>query len=269
MSSLSRNARAMAARAWIRVVAANREPSWVFFEAVLPALATSVYVLIYRAMGAPREFEAYVVVGGITISFWFNVLWGMAAQFFWEKDMGNLDIYFMAPISRMSILLGMAVGGMLGTAIRSVILVLLGLLVFRITVHVPGLPAAFGLFLLTMTALYGLGMILSSLFLYFGRGAQRWLETAQEPVYLLAGFYFPLRNLGFALATAASLFPLSLGLDAIRQTALGAGTGFLPVSVEAGALAVLCVAFLLLARQSLRSMENWAKREGKLTLKWQ
>ncbi|KAF0244870.1 MAG: hypothetical protein FD180_2091 [Planctomycetota bacterium] len=269
MSSLANNLRAASARAWIRVVAANRELSWVFFETFLPAMTTAGYVLVYRALGAPAEYEAYVILGGVMTAFWLNVLWGMAAQFFWEKDMGNLDIYMMAPISRMSILLGMAVGGMLGTAMRSVVILVLGIALFHVRFEIGGLAAAFGIFLLSMTALYGLGMMLASLFLLFGRGAQRWVEVAQEPVYLMSGFYFPIANLGFTAAAIASAFPLALGIDAIRQTALGSDTGFLPVGVEAGALAALAVLFFLLARRMLRLMENRAKRDGKLTLKWQ
>lgn len=269
MSSLRNNVRAASARAWIRVVAANRELSWVWFETFLPALTTACYVFIYRAMGAGPEFESYVILGGIMIGFWLNVLWGMAAQFFWEKDMGNLDIYMMAPISRMAILLGMALGGMTGTAMRSVVILVLGIVAFRVRFQLAGLASAFGIFLLTMASLYGLGMMLSSLFLLFGRGAQRWAEAAQEPIYLLAGFYFPVKNLGFGVAAAVSIFPLALGIDAMRQTALGSGTGFLPVGVEAAALAALTVLFGVFARAMLRTMEHRAKTEGKLTLKWQ
>jgi len=269
MSSLANNFRAMRARAWIRVVAANRELSWLFFETFLPSLTTACYVFIYRAMGARPEFEAYVILGGIMIGFWLNVLWGMAAQFFWEKDMGNLDIYMMAPVSRMAILAGMAVGGMMGTAMRSIVILVLGILAFHVKFRLDGLASAFGIFLLTMAALYGLGMMLSSLFLLFGRGAQRWAEAAQEPVYLLAGFYFPIRNLGAGIAAVASLFPLALGIDAIRQTALGSDTGFLPVGTEVACLALLSVLFLILARRMLHTMEDRAKTEGRLTLKWQ
>ncbi len=269
MSSFANNMRAAGARAWIRVVAANRELSWVFFETLLPAMTTAGYVLVYRALGAPPVFESYVILGGVMTAFWLNVLWGMAAQFFWEKDMGNLDIYMMAPISRMSILLGMAVGGMLGTAMRSAVILILGIVVFRVQFQLGGLAAAFGIFLLAMTALYGLGMMLASLFLLFGRGAQRWVEVAQEPIYLLSGFNFPLSSLGGTTAAIASAFPLALGIDAIRQTALGSRNGFLPVWIETSVLAGLAVVFFLLARWMLRLMEDRAKREGRLTLKWQ
>lgn len=269
MSSFRNNFRAMRARAWIRVVAANRELSWVFFETFLPSLSTASFVMIYRALGASKEYEGYVILGGIMTAFWLNVLWGMASQFFWEKDMGNLDIYMMAPISRMAILTGMAIGGMTGTAMRSVVILILGIGIFHVNFQPAGLAAAFGIFLVAMAGLYGLGMMLSSVFLLFGRSAQRWAEVAQEPIYLLSGFNFPIRSLPVGLAMAASVFPLALGIDAIRQTALGSGSGFLPVWQEITVLAMLAVVFFALARWMLRWMEHRAKTEGKLTLKWQ
>ncbi|MDQ3880871.1 MAG: hypothetical protein M3295_07360, partial [Chloroflexota bacterium] len=107
------NLRSIVGRAYPRVIGALREPSWVFFEVLLPMLATSAFVFVYRALGAPEEYIGFVVIGGALAAFWLNVVWLMAAQLYWEKDQGNLELYFMAPISLMSILLGMAIGGLL------------------------------------------------------------------------------------------------------------------------------------------------------------
>ena len=46
------------------------------------------------------------LLGGAMAAFWLNVVWMMAAQFFWEKDQGNLELYFTAPMHLMSILAG-------------------------------------------------------------------------------------------------------------------------------------------------------------------
>lgn len=95
-------------------------------------------------------------------------------------------------------------------------------------------------------------------------------SALQEPVYLLSGFYFPVRALGFWAAMGASLIPLTLGLDAMRQLMFGApDAAFLPVGWELLGLAVLTVVYFLLALRSLAAMERLAKREGRLTLKWQ
>ena len=51
-------------------------------------------------------------------------------------------------------------------------------------------------FLLTLVALYGLGMLMASLFLFWGREAWHLANLFQEPVYFLGGMYAPVKVLG-------------------------------------------------------------------------
>jgi ABC-2 type transport system permease protein len=69
----------------------------------------------------------------------------------------------------------------------------------------------------------------------------------------------------------ASLIPLTLGIDAMRQLFFEAGRAhaFLPIGWEILILAVLSVLFLWLANRALLKMENLGKKEGRLTLRWQ
>jgi hypothetical protein len=92
----------------------------------------------------------------------------------------------------------------------------------------------------------------------------------QEPVYFLSGLYFPLRTLGALGLVSAGLVPLGFGIDAMRQVLLGRDAhGILPLGVEIAILAIGSVAFLGTARLALAHLENLAKREGKLTQRWQ
>jgi ABC-2 type transport system permease protein len=118
-----------------------------------------------------------------------------------------------------------------------------------------------------MVSLYGLGMMAASVFLLLSREAWHLSNLAQEPVYLLSGFYFPIKSLNFWVGVGASLIPLTLGLDAMRQLAFpsGASLGFLSVNVEIAILVVLSIAFLYLSRWLLVYMEKLAIREGRLT----
>jgi ABC-2 type transport system permease protein len=125
-------------------------------------------------------------------------------------------------------------------------------------------------FLLTLAALYAMGMLFASLFLLFGREAWHVCSALQEPVYFLSGMYFPVRTLGAVGMIAAAIVPLGLGLDAVRQVLLGeAARGLLPVGVESALLAVLAVALFVLARFALEHLERLSKREGRLTQRWQ
>ena len=270
-TDLATNVRAIWGRAYVRVVGGNREVSWLIFEVTLPLLAVFAFALVYRGLHAPEQYIGFVVVSGAMIAFWQNILWSMAAQFYWEKEIGNLELYLIAPVSRMSILLGMAVGGLFMTAIRAVAILVIGSWVFGVTYTVSNWFALIAVFWLTMAALYGLGMMASSLFMLFGREAWHTANLFQEPIYFFSGFYFPVRSLGSGVALAASVLPLTLGLDAIRQL-IFAGAQVNPLLSVRTELVCLLVATVVLNWAALRAlgyMERLGKQTGRLTLKAQ
>ncbi|KAA0273577.1 MAG: ABC transporter permease [Chloroflexi bacterium] len=255
------------ARAYPRLIGQQREVSWMLFEVVMPMLAVIAYVFVYRAMNAPEEYIGFVVMGGAMTAFWMNVLWSMSSQLYWEKEQGNLALYIIAPNSMMAILLGMALGGMLATCLRAVAVTLLGIWMFNITFSVVSYLQLFLVFMLAMVALYGMGMMMASAFLLFGREAWHVANLAQEPIFLASGFYFPIKSLPFWVAAGASVIPLTLGMDAMRQLVFPTGFqfGFMTVQMEILILAVLSVAFLVTAKALLAHIERIAVREGRLT----
>jgi ABC-2 type transport system permease protein len=255
------------ARAYPRLIGQQREKSWMFFDIVLPLLSVSAYVFIYRAIKAPEEYIGFVIIGGAMTAYWMNVLWGMSSQLYWEKETGNLALYILAPNSLMAILLGMALGGMVATTLRAAAIILVGSWLFHVQFAIASFFQLFLVFILAMTALYGLGMMSSSIYLLLSREAWHISNLAQEPIYLLSGFYFPIKNFNFWIAAAASIIPLTLGLDAMRQLAFSssASLGFLSVPYELGVLVALCVIFLVGSHYMIGYMERLAIREGRLT----
>jgi ABC-2 type transport system permease protein len=255
------------ARAYPRVVGQQRERSWMFFEIFLPLLSVAAYVYVYKAINAPEDYIGFVVIGGAMTAFWMNILWSMASQLYWEKEQGNLALYIMAPTSMMAVLLGMALGGMVATLLRAGAIIVVGGLLFQVPFQVSNYLQLIAVFVLAMIALYGMGMMASSLFLLLSREAWHISNLAMEPVYLASGFYFPIKTFQFWAAAAASIIPLTLGLDAMRQLAFKSGPtlGFIPVSLEIAVLFVLCVVFLAGAFYLLRYMERLSVKEGRLT----
>jgi ABC-2 type transport system permease protein len=255
------------ARAYPRVIGQQRETSWMIFDVLLPMGAVIAYVLVYRAIGAPAEYVGFVVMGGAMTAFWINILWSMSSQLYWEKETGNLGLYIMAPNSMMAILLGMAVGGLFATSLRALAVTVLGSLLFGVQYQVASFLQLFLVFFLAMVALYGMGMMLASVFLLLGREAWHMANLAQEPVFLASGFYFPIKSFPFWAAAAASILPLTLGMDAMRQLVFPSGfkIGFLSVGTEIGILAGLSTVFLVAAKLLLDHMERLAIREGRIT----
>jgi len=114
--------------------------------------------------------------------------------------------------------------------------------------------------------------MLASLFLVWGREAFQLTQLFTEPVYFVSGLNFPVGRLGMLGALALATIPLAVGLDAMRQLAFVGGTvdyGTPPPNVEALILIAMTVVFLVAARWMLIRMERMARREGRLSIRWQ
>lgn len=254
-------------RSYPRVVGMQRETSWLFFDTFLPMLGVASYVFVYRAIKAPEDYVGFVVVGGAMMAYWMNVLWSMSSQLYWEKETGNLALYIISPGPMMGVLLGMAVGGLFATTIRALGIILLGSLLFNVHYVIASAGELILVFFLTMVALYGLGMMTASLYLLLSREAWHISNLAQEPIFLISGFYFPVKDFPAWVPMIGSIIPLTLGMDAMRQLAFASGPslGWISVKLELIGLGVLSVLFLVASRFLLDYMERLAMREGRLT----
>jgi len=200
------------------------------------------------------------------------VIWMMAQQLWWEKSQGNLELYFAAPMHIMSVLFGMAFGGFIMSSSRAAVVLIVASTVYGVSFAVDQWVLLIGVFLLTLAALYGLGMVLASLFLMWGREAWHLTQLMIEPVYFVSGLNFPIARLGVLGSLAISLLPLAVGLDAMRQLAFADSAypiGTPGPEVEAAILVGMTVVFLVLARWALSVLERRARREGALSVRWQ
>jgi ABC-2 type transport system permease protein len=266
------NLRTVLGRAYPRVTGLFREKSWVFFEILLPFLATSAFVFVYRALQAPPQYVGFVVLGGAMTAFWLNVIWMMAQQLWWEKSQGNLELYFAAPMHIMAVLFGMAFGGFVMSSTRAAAVLIIATTIYGVSFSVDQWALLIGVFLLTLAALYGLGMMLASLFLMWGREAMHLTQLLVEPVYFVSGLNFPIARLGVLGSVAISILPLAVGLDAMRQLAFANAAypiGTPGPAVEAAILVAMVVVFLFLSRWTLATLERRARSEGRLSVRWQ
>jgi ABC-2 type transport system permease protein len=179
-----------------------------------------------------------------------------------------LEMYLVAPISRMAILLGMALGGIVNTTLRALIILVAGTMIFQVPLAVHEPLTALLTFILTIIALYALGMLFASLFMLYGREAWHTANLLQEPVYFLSGSYFPIKYLPDVIQLTASLVPLTFGLDGIRRVVIQ-GQGIIDIWPNIAALVIFIILLLPLAKFALNYMENLGKKEGRLTLRWQ
>jgi ABC-2 type transport system permease protein len=258
----------MRGRAYVRVMSMWGEPLWLAVEVGFPFFSSVALALLYQSAGMSRVV-GFAVLGGIMISFWGNVLWGMASQFSWDKQVGLFELYISSPASLTAILMGMSLGGVINTVPSTVFVAIFGWLAFHPMLNPDWL--AVGLtFVLTLAGLYCMGMAMSSLYLAYGREAESLNEALHEPVSMISGVYFP--SIGqfspfpFAVQAFASLIPLTLGMYALRA-ALFFGQGLGGIWEYLAALLVMAIVLLFVASRSLKLLEEKGRRTGSITVR--
>ncbi len=234
------------ARLWVRAKSIYGEPLWVAVNIGFPFFTSFSLTMVYRA-------------------------YAMASQFNWDKQVGLFEIYITSPAPISAILVGMSLGGILGTAPSAAMVAILGWVIFHPPINAVW-PAVITVFALTLASLYAMGMALSSLYLAYGREADSVNEALHEPVSLISGVYFPSTG-GFspfplAVQAGASLIPLTLGMDALRRTLFfGQGFGELYLDLELLALAVMGVVLLFASSKALKFLENKGRRTGTIAVR--
>ncbi|HZW85569.1 MAG TPA: ABC transporter permease, partial [Nitrososphaerales archaeon] len=195
--------------------------------------------------------------------------WSMASQFNWDKQEGLFEIYLTSPASISAILIGMSLGGIIGTVPSALIVTGIGWFLFHPAVNASwgGVALTFGL---TLASLYSMGMVLASLYLTYGREAESMNEVLQEPVSMLSGLYFPSIGSGspfpFAIQAAASLIPLTIGMDALRKT-LFYGSSPQQVFPDLLILAVMAVVLLFVSTSALKLLERKGRKDGTVSVR--
>jgi ABC-2 type transport system permease protein len=224
--------------------------------------------LLYGSTGLSK-YTGFAILGGIMLAFWGNVLWSMASQFNWDKEVGIFEMYLVSPAPITAVLVGMSVGGIFATLPSAAFLALIGWAFFSASIS-PSWVAVFLTFILTLGSLYAMGMLLSSLYLAYGREAESLNSAIGEPINFLSGLYFPSIGIGspfpFALQLAASLIPLTIGMDALRKSVFYAN-GIGAVGLDLVILGSMAVILLFLGDRALTALENRGRREGTLVMR--
>src|SRR3989441_2819464 len=170
---------------WVGCKTSYGEPLWVAVNVGFPFFTSLALSLLYSSAGL-KSGIGFAFLGGVMVSFWGNVLWLMASQFNWDKQQGLFELYITSPAPISAILIGMSLGGILGTAPSAITLAIIGWILFAPPAN-PMWPLVAVTFALTLASLYAMGMALSSLFLVYGREADSVNEALHEPVSFRVG----------------------------------------------------------------------------------
>lgn len=156
----------------------------------------------------------------------------------WDRQFGFLKEILVAPISRTSIILGKALGGVTTSMVQALLFLVV---CFALGIKFPG-PFKFVLLLTVMTLIAVgfvlLGIAFSSRMKDF-HGFSLIMNFVIMPVFFLSGAFFPLDRLPAWLKWMVYFDPLTYGVDALRFCLVN--TSSFPIWISLLALAIFGV----------------------------
>ena len=171
--------------------------------------------------GNPSYFD-FIAPGIMAMTVMMSVMTGLPVAISQEKEIGTMDGMMVAPINRLSIILGKTFGQTVRGLIQGVIILVLAVGLFGVTIQ-GSILLVFGLLLLGVFSFVGLGIVITS-FTKDQETAQMLMMTLMFPMMFLSGVFFPIQQMPWYMQTISKFLPLTYLSNALRKVmVLGAG----------------------------------------------
>jgi len=171
--------------------------------------------------GLPGDvnYIQFLVPGIIGMSILFSSIFG-GLSVLWDREFGFLKEIMVAPVSRVSIVLGRIAGGATTALIRAVLILGVSFLMgFKIISFSSIFLALIFMILIAITFL-GLGLIFASKMKDM-QGFSIVMNFVMFPLFFLSGALYPLENFPAWLSYISKLNPLTYGVDGLRAVMIG------------------------------------------------
>jgi len=171
--------------------------------------------------GTPSYFD-FIAPGIMAMTVMMSVMTGLPVAISQEKEIGTMDGMMVAPINRLSIILGKTLGQTARGLIQGVIILGLAIGLFGVTIH-GSILLVFGLLLLGVFSFVGLGVVITS-FAKDQETATMLMMTLMFPMMFLSGVFFPIQQMPWYMQDISKVLPLTYAAQALRKVmVLGAG----------------------------------------------
>jgi ABC-2 type transport system permease protein len=168
--------------------------------------------------GLNMSFSDFLAPGIVAMPLLYtSILSGISVM--WDREHGFLKEMLVAPVSRLSIVLGKAFGGATIATLQAIsiliLFILLGIkLTFFFILLIP-------VMLLMSLGFVGLSIIFASL-LKTMEGFNLLLNLGLAPIFFLSGAFFPISILPTWLGILSRLDPMTYGVELLRYISTGA-----------------------------------------------
>jgi ABC-2 type transport system permease protein len=222
--------------------------------------------LAVTLIGKDQDSARLILSLMIGATFWnyLSVVFSIIAeQISWERWEGTLEYTMMAPVRRVSQLLGSTVFAIMWGFIHTTVVLTVLVLFFGIDLSHADFLTAIVLMLVGSLSIIGIGMMAATLPLIWVERGDQMVFVIQSLLLLISGVYYSITVLPAPMQVVAAFSPATYILDGVRQALIDGA----PVTSMGGhllPLAVMAVIFIPLGVWVFGWAERYAKRTGKL-----
>jgi ABC-2 type transport system permease protein len=191
-----------------------------------------------------ESYFTFVAPGIMALTVMMSVMTGLPAAISHEREIGTLDGMMVAPINRLSVILGKTLAQMARGILQGVLILGLAMVLFGVTVH-GNILLVFALLLLGVFSFVGLGVVLTS-FAKDQETAVMMMTTIMFPMMFLSGVFFPIEQMPWFMQTISQFLPLTYVADALRKVMV-LGADIPALTSELSILIVFGVAMIAIA----------------------
>jgi len=235
---------------------------------IIFTVSSSLSVLyIGKAQGgdtaAGQDLVLYLGIGTIVWSYLRAVFSEISEMMAWERWEGTIEFTMMAPISRLTHMLGISLFSIVYAFLRTSVLLGALALFFDIDLSGSNLVGATLVILLGSLSFIGVGIMAATLPLLFPEKGEQMSFVISSVLLLVSGVYYPIEVLPGWMQGMARISPATYVLDGMRATVLDGtptrdlGQYVVPILIT-GALAIP------LGITVFTRAERYAKRTGRL-----
>ena len=209
------------------------------------------------------DLVLYLGIGTVVWAYLRAVFANIGEMVAWERWEGTIEYTMMAPISRLTHMLGVSLFSVFYGLARSALLLAVLALFFHVDLSGANIPGAVTLLLAGSVSFIGFGIMAATLPLLFPERGEEMTFVISSVLLLVSGVYYPITVLPGWMQKIAAVSPATYVLEGMRATILegkptSALGGYLLPILLLGVLTVpLGVAVFAWA-------ERYAKRTGRL-----
>ena len=169
-----------------------------------------------------------------------------------DKQFGFMKEILVAPISRLSIMLGKTLGGSTASMINGVLMLILAILIGIHVASFTGILFSLVFMLLISMSFVSLGIAIASRMTDMS-GFQLIMNFLIMPMFFLSGALFPIDKTPVWMQSIAYLDPLFYGVDGLRGSLIGVSA--FPILIDFIILSAFCVAMIFIGTYLFKKSE--------------